>query len=206
MKVAVRDGIALGLMLSMLAGSILFVRARTPAVVSHAAIAEEAPVPTQYLTRSFQEVYSPDGTKKLLMQRIMRSDATVSAYTLSVSDSSGANRRDIYEVQRSGGERIRLPANSWSPDNTFVYVFNEGPDGMKTLVFSADGKLFADGASYMDVSEVFRAALPDVALRDVTGWDDTSLLHVMTYAADATVGPSYRFDVWSRSFYRLSHR
>jgi hypothetical protein len=101
---------------------------------------------------------------------------------------------------------MQLPANSWSPDNKFIFISGNTPEGLKVLVFRATGEPFADGQSVVDLSALFREKLPNAVLRGVTGWDDPALLHVFTYNADKSIGYSYWFDIWSKSFIQLAHR
>jgi len=200
-----RDLFVVGVTLVVLIVSILFVREKTPSFFSRANSADahiQVPGPTR---RSFQ-VRSPDGAKKLSLQSLSYYTATQSSHILKTADSTGEDSHIVYKAVLPIEAEIRLPENSWSPDNKFVFVFQEVPGGFEVLLFHADGQLYSDGASYVDVTDEFRVALPESRLRDVTGWDDPALLHVMTYNTDGEVGPSYRFDVWSRNFYRISHR
>ncbi len=162
-------------------------------------------VPSTHVTTTLSDVHAPDGTRKLTMKRVTLT-ATESAYVVTTSDISGANRTVLYQTVLPVSDDLILPPNSWSPDNKFVFVKITSPQGLSVQVFQSNGEAFGDGQPAVDVSQIFHEKLPDVALRDVTGWDDPSLLHVMTYAADKSIGFSYWFDMWGRNFIELAHR
>lgn len=179
---------------------------KTPSYTSRAQAPPSAYTSLPPTVTSLSEVHSADGTKKLVLKEFVQSGSTRSAYTVTASDISGANRVITYQATLPQKTRLKLPANSWSPDNKFVFVIEQRDDGLTALVFQANGETFADGSRYIDVGSIFRTQFADRSLRDVTGWDDPALLHVMSYNADKTIGLSYWFPIWSKSFIQLAHR
>lgn len=207
MRYTLRDLVTSVLVLFILAGGVFVANQKSPAFVSQATSQETPvvlPTPVPYVS-DLQGVHAPDGAVKLVLKTTLLQDRQT-GYTLTVSDVSGANRQMVYEGSLPDGSKITLPPNSWSPDNKLFFIKQQSPDRLAVLVFQANGTAFADGADYIDVSSIFREKLPDAILRDVTGWDDPALLHVMTYNADKTIGLSYWFDIGSRSFIQLAHR
>lgn len=205
-RFTIRDiGISL-LALFLITGFVVLSRQKTPAFRPQAASIPETPAPAPLPVNSIQSVHSPDGTMKLVMQRTATPGATESAYTFDVSDISGANKHTIYTATLPMGTELTLPANSFSPDNRFVFILGRQDNVMSAFVFLSDGTFFPDGKAYTDVGSLFRSQLPDLSIRDVTGWDDPSLLHVTTKNSDGSVGQSYWFDIWSRSFLELGRK
>ncbi len=209
MRYTVRDLIISAIVLVVLVSGVVLVRNRTPDTAPRAASPDTAhpiTISPQPPLSSTMTVHSPDGTEQLVLKEVEDRTGTQSAYVLTASDVSGANRRIIYQSVAPNGTNVRIPANSWSPDNKFVFIIAIRNEQLTVFVFQANGEAFADGSPYIDVSSLFRDRLPTAILRDVTGWDDPSLLHVMTYTADKTLGPSYWFDIWSKSFIELARR
>lgn len=202
MRYTFRDLIISGTVLLLFFVGVVLVRSRTPdfnprAVAPGGTVVLPSPI---LPVTSMTEVHSPDGTLKLVLKGVTQLSGTQSVYLVTASNLSGVNRRVIYQSLLPNGTNVRIPANSWSPDNKFVFIMVQSQDGLHVLVFPANGN------DSIDLSSIFREKFPNAILRDVTGWDDPALLHVMTYNADKTIGLSYWFDIWSRSFIQLAHR
>lgn len=201
-----KDLIGTLVVLVILTGGVYIVRQKSPTFLSFATsdsptISTAPKVPVT----SLQSVHSPDGTLKLVLKtQTLPNGQTI--YTVTASDVNGGSRRMVYETTMPEGSQILLPPNSWSPDNKFLFLKVHFPQGLSAFVFQADTSAFSDGSKYIDVLTLFHTQFPDAILRDVTGWDDPSLLHVMTYTADKTIGTSYWFDIWSRGFIPLVQR
>lgn len=149
-------------------------------------------------------VHSPDGTMKVDMRQVSEVSGSVT-YSVFTSLVGGANQHILYVATPPSGATITIPANSWSPDNAFVFIKSQTSLGMTFFVFHADGSVFGDTTKYIDVGVLFKDQLPDLVLTDVTGWDSQNLLHVFTSAKDGTRGSSYWFDVDSSTFIELAN-
>lgn len=206
MKYSVRDFILLLLVICFIASGVFWMQQKTPSIVSKATFEEnEGTNAPKIPVNSSQTVHSPDGSLQVTLKSVELS-GTQSAYVLNTSDIHGENRHSIYKDTLSSDSTMQVPANSWSPDNKFIFISGNTPEGLKVLVFRATGEPFADGQQFIDLSKLFQEKLPNAVLRGVTGWDDPALLHVFTYNADKTIGYSYWFDIWSKSFIQLANR
>ncbi len=127
------------------------------------------------------EVKNLDGTHTL----ILNGDGSIF-----ISDDKG--RRFLYS-----GTHLSLPPNAWAPDNSYVFVKQTEP-AVTYLVFKTSGEPFSDTEKYLDVAALFGQKQPQRTLKDATGWDGVGLIHIKSD------GPSFWFDVASRSFLQLS--
>lgn len=142
-----------------------------------------------------REVHASDGTMNLTL---VKSGAEESLF---ISDIAGGNKHQIFQKTYSYGG-ITLPANSWSPDNKYVFV-EEQEGGVTTfLVMKASGEPFADGKSTIDVGALFTEKLKELKLTTITGWAAPTLLFVTT-TKDGTKSATYWFDVDYRNFLLL---
>lgn len=175
------------------------------AVPTNASAEKLVVIPTPKVPLSkLQTVYTPDGTKKIVASGTPV-DSTTESYVVTTSDPHGDHRVVLYQTSEEVGTRLILPQNSWSPDNRYVFLIKNKQSVLTVLVFSADGKEFSESTPYINLSTDFEKRLPSLTLRDVTGWDDNQLLHVMTSDKTGQRSSSYWFDVPSRSFIQLSH-
>ena len=148
------------------------------------------------------EVDSPDGTMQLILQMQINANNTVS-YQLSAQKADGENKITIFS-QTGGQGQFSISQNTWSPDNNYVFM-EQYLNGQQTwLVFNASGQNFSDGQQSIDVMALFVKRLEPETILNVTGWDSDTLLHVFTQKTDGSRGPSFWFDVPSRSFTQLA--
>lgn len=145
------------------------------------------------------EVHSPDGEMNLIMQAQKQSDGSI-AYSFFTSDISGKNKKIIFEKTVGIGASMMIPHNSWSPDNKYVFLRENKSDSFDLLVFKASGENFSNGENYISIMPLFAESKIKHTMKDITGWDSPTLLHVITS------GPSYWFDVTTRSFLQLARR
>ncbi len=180
------------------AGTAALVRTPTTPVTSPPFAVASVPVVTPAPTNS-REVHASDGTMNLTLVKNRTSYGTDES--LSVSDISGGNKHQIFQKTYTNGG-ITLPANSWSPDNKYVFVEESGSNPT-FLVMKATGEPFADGQAAIDVGAQFAEKLKDLKLKTITGWADMTLLIVTTTKEDGTRGGTYWFDVSYRNFLLL---
>lgn len=162
------------LIIIFLVATAVFVTKKTsePQVPAASPIAALATVPREV------EVKNLDGKKKLIL---------VDEKDVYISDDKG--KRLFFS-----GENLSLPQNAWAPDD--MYVFIKKNDTF--LVFKTSGETFVGGEQYLDVVSLFGEKLPDLTLRDATGWDGVGLMHIQSDKF------SYWFDVASKSFLQLA--
>lgn len=162
------------------------------------------PAPTSHPVSQNIEVDSPDGALKFIENRELMSNGGIH-YRFRTFTATGDSHL-LYEGILPVGEELSLPDNSWSPDNSYVFIMRRGLFDLTAFVFHADGTAFPDGQPFIDMSVKFNDQLSALTLRNVTGWDGPGLLHVFTFNADKTKGPSYWFEVYDQAFIELATR
>ncbi len=150
------------------------------------------------------ETSSSDGTMKLTMKKEYAAGG-VATYTFSVTNRSG-QVQPIFKKTVGASTVMKIPFNSWSPDNTYIYIqFVEG--GLThVLVFKTSGEPIVPGEQYLDVPVLFGARGTEYSFYEVTGWASPTLLIVNTKTSDNTKGSSFWFEVPSQAFIELSTR
>ncbi len=153
------------------------------------------PMPTASPSQNI-EVFSPDGSKKLTLKTQTRNDGSV-IYSVFASDTNGRNSSLIFSKTISKGS-INLPANSWSPDNKYLFIKDSEGGDVDYLVFRADGKPFTEAQKYLDATSLFKSKVKNFTLKSITGWDDPVLMSVRT-----TDNTHFWFAVETQSFIQL---
>lgn len=151
------------------------------------------------------EIHSPDGTMKVVMNKILKSQS-MADYTFSVSEVSAANGKIILSKSLGENEAMQIPENSWSPDNKYLFLKENDSGKLSFYVLKATGETMAAGKEYIDVVPLFDSKKYGYNLSDITGWDSNSLLHIFTVSENGTRGPSFWFDVEGKYFSILSSR
>lgn len=160
--------------------------------------------PTKVPLESTSEVHSPDGKMKVVAGKVNKTGGNLYTYTFTVSDLNGNSPKVIFTTTLSDSQKMQVPENSFSPDNKYLFLKEDDGASLSFLVFKASGEKFAKGEDYIDVVPLFTGK-KDLKITDITGWDADTLLHIFT-ASDKGRGPSYWFDLDSRSFLELGTR
>lgn len=151
-----------------------------------------SPTPSPYQS---SEVLSPDGSKKVTLKSYTLNNG-LTVYSVYTSDKNGLNKSPIFSKTLSRGS-IALPANSWSPDNKYLFIEDrEGIDNY--LVFKSSGLAFGDGEKYLNATLLFNTKVKNFMLKAITGWDDPVLMSVRT-----TDGTHFWFAVETQNFIQL---
>lgn len=145
------------------------------------------------------EVHSSDGEMNLIMQKQKQSDG-LATYSFFTSDIAGNNKKILFEKIVNAGVSMEIPKNSWSPDNKYVFLREDEPSSFSIFVFKASGENLSSTEKYIDVMPLFSESKIKYEMKDITGWDSPTLLHVITS------GPSYWFDITTRAFLQLARR
>lgn len=159
------------------------------------------PTPTPKIESN--EVHSEDGTLKVSLDLYTQQNKLPVVY-IYTSDVLGANKKLLFSKSLEAGENISLPPNSWSPDNNFLFISDWKSNNPGALVFKASGEQFANGEPYLDISSLFAQQKRAITIRDITGWDSPTLIHVQTWEDPSTKGPNFWFDVESKAFLQLA--
>lgn len=154
------------------------------------------------LTENKFEAHSADGEVNAILEEKPSGESSTS-YSLYSCDMKCSNKTLLFQQTLQSGEKLELPFNAWSPDNKYVFIVKKSSAGKSYLVFKASGEAFSDSAPFIDVSTIFAEKQPTLILKDVTGWDSETLLHVFTNSQDGSNGPSFWFEVPSGALIQL---
>jgi len=146
------------------------------------------------ITESETEAHSADGQLNAVLEEKQSGESSAS-YSLYSCDVNCTDKTLLFQQTLPKGEKLELPVNAWSPDNKYVFVAKKGSGGNIFLVFRASGETFSDETPFIDVSSIFAEKQPNLILKDVTGWDSETLLHVFTNSENGDNGPSFWFEV-----------
>lgn len=144
------------------------------------------------------EIISPDG--KMTLSVNMRKINSENIYTFTIGDNQ------IYSNTLPPGLSMAIPFNTFSPDNKYFFLEETSLDKANYLVFTTNGKPFSGGDKSLEISSPFYQKYPNFKITDVTGWASPTLIVINTDKENGEQGPSFWFDVSTRSFYRLSTR
>jgi hypothetical protein len=134
---------------------------------------------------------SGDGTRTLAIEKIGE------LVELSVNQEMIATKRvDPRSV-------VRIPFNTWSPNNKYFFITEQRDDKAEYLVMNESGKPFADGEPELKVSELYAQAYPDNTILSVSGWAAPTLI-VLNARSESEENMSFWFDVQTQKFIRLA--
>ena len=159
-----------------------------------------SPTPPFILKIDFASQSTPDGSKVLTMTRARNSDKT-HTFVFMVEDESSTIKKQIYKVTIPESENFSIPFNSWSPDNSYLFIQKNTDNA---LVFKANGEPVTDSQLFFDIKESFNEKVTDNTPRVITGWASDRLIIVNTFNSDKSIGPSYWFEIPSKAVIRLS--
>lgn len=200
------------LMISAVAGSIVAVNMTNKPISKTSfsipvmqSINKQTLAPTPVITPEIEtsSQLSPDGTKKLTLTAKTNADLT-KTYTFSSSNITDTSLEPLYRTTLPGDVSMHIPFNTWSPDNTYVFIQQTTASESGAVVMRADGKPFQDGQQYLDVTSVFSAKDTGNTYQETTGWASETLLIMNTTQPNKEKGPSYWFEVPSKVITQLS--
>jgi len=141
-------------------------------------------------------VDSPDGKLMLTMKKEKNQDGTI--YTFFTTDTASGIQKDVFTKTVPSEDVISIPDNTFSPDNKYIFLKEESLGQTNYFAVTPAGTL--------DISASFSLKYPKFKITDVTGWGGMTLIVVNTNKEDGSLGPSFWFDVSSKSFIQLSTR
>jgi len=139
---------------------------------------------------------SPDGKMSLTVKQ--QREGEMSTFTFTLKDEATGVWKEIFTKTVPSGVNMSIPDNTFSSDNKYVFLKEEGSDTTSYIVITPSGIL--------DTSGMFEAKYEDFVITDVTGWAGPTLLVINTDKKEGGKGPSFWLDVASKSFIRLSTR
>lgn len=140
-------------------------------------------------------VGSPDGKASVTMTESGKSPVT---YVFILKDEKTGLKQQIYKKSVNEGTRITIPLNTFSPDNKYLFLKEDSAMGTTYFVPMGDSEL--------NINQLFASKYKDFVITDVTGWGGMNLIVVNTDKIGGGVGPSFWFEVPSKSFIRLTNR
>lgn len=147
-----------------------------------------------------EQVKSSDGTAVL----VHKTSRLGSVVTHSLTTQTKQKSIIIFETSANADHAITLPRNAWSPDNKYLFVSRNTPQGMDFLVFRSDGSSFKNDQKYLNISELWQKTKMALRIHTLTGWASEDLIVVYTSTPEGNQGPSYWFVVSSQQFMQLS--
>lgn len=148
-------------------------------------------------------VDSPDGKMSLTMKTEKGQETDV--YTFSAAGKDNA-LKEIYKRSVPVGTVVSIPFNTFSPDNKYLLLKEEALGQASHFVLKTSGESFDQDLEVAEVTAPFLAKYEKYDIRDVTGWGGLNLVVINTDKKSGGTGPSFWFDVSSRSFIQLSSR
>jgi len=144
---------------------------------------------------------SPEGSQTLTLESLDTEGKT--DYSLYVSLKSDDSKQKIYSKKGSITNSLSVPFNTWSSDNSFVFLKDVSLEQTDYLVFQSSGNVFSNDLSYISVQEYFQKKVQNYIIEDVTGWAGPNLLVVNTKSTEGDKKVSFWFDLTSLSFIQL---
>lgn len=168
------------------------------------------PTPVEPTTIVIGTATSMDGKATVVLQRTADRESGMQTYAFIANNSSSP----LFTKTLPPRTSMSLPANSWSPDNKYLFIGEENEQGEKNyFVLKASGEPFTNDQQYLDVGTLFAAKKLKYTLDEATGWASPTLLILTTKKAegpesdrgnDGTPGPSFWFEVPSKAIMQLS--
>ncbi|MBI5449044.1 hypothetical protein HY948_01880 [Candidatus Gottesmanbacteria bacterium] len=165
--------------------------------------------PTPAATET-SEVHAPDGSATLILRAVKNTDGTTT-YVFTASGLTGTKflpmgtSRKIFIKTVGPLASMMIPANTWSPENRYVFLEEKDGTGAKRYyVIQTNGEPFAAEKEYLEVTEPFAAKKTGFMFREATGWASPTLLIITTDKDAQTRGPSYWFEIPSGAFLQLA--
>ena len=149
-------------------------------------------------------VGSPDGKFTLTMKEDKGKDTVT--YTFLIKDESSGSQKEIYSKTVPVGANLSIPFNTFSPDNNYIFLKETGLSQAGYFALTASGAPVAKDAQTLDISTLFVNKYTDYKIAEATGWAAPTLVVINTTKSNDGMGPSFWFDVASKSFIQLSNR
>jgi len=143
-------------------------------------------------------VESPDG-KMTLTIKIAKSDSGDTYTFLSFG-------KIIFEKTVDPSISFSIPANTWSPDDKYVFLKETSATESKFFVLSVAKNSSEQDEQTANITELFLVKYPDLTIENVTGWAGINLIVVNSNKSEGVRGPSFWFDAPSHSLIQLSTR
>lgn len=149
-------------------------------------------------------VISPDGKWTLTMKE-EKGEGGISHRFITTSTADGT-QREIFSKTVAETDVLSIPANTFSPDDKYVFLKETDTAGTSYFVLAVSGAPIAQDAQALDFSSLFVAKHENYKITDATGWGGMNLIVFNTDKTTGGQGPSFWFDVPSHAIIQLSNR
>jgi hypothetical protein len=156
------------------------------------------PSPAPILTAS-----SADGEIELKMSQTKKTEAIT--WTLRVIRNKDEIRRIFWQTMPVDST-LSIPFNSVSPDNKYLFLKQGGSDKTRYIVMTITGEPILFETQTIEFAEKFETDYPEFVITEVTGWGGIDLIVFNTDKAEGGVGPSFWYEIPTRSFIQLFDR
>ena len=143
-------------------------------------------------------VGSPDGKSTLTAKTVKGSNGVT--YTFSVSG------KDIFVTTVDPAVTVSIPANTWSPNDKYIFLKEAGPTGVKFFALSATTASTDQSDQTANITDLFAKKYPDLTIQDTTGWGGINLIVFNTVKSDGSRGLSFWFEMPDHAIIQLSTR
>jgi len=161
-------------------------------------ITELSAIPAPVLT-----AISADGEIELKMSQTQR-DGAVTWTLRAIRDKDEVRR--IFWKTIPKDTALSIPFNSVSPDNKYLFLKQTGVDIFRYFVMTTSGEPIFTEIQTIEFAEQFELEHPEYKITEVTGWGGIDLIVFNTDTVEGDTGPSFWYEVPSRSFIQLSNR
>jgi len=151
-----------------------------------------------------REIAVESGDGKLILKMKEEKGKEGMTYIFWVADTSAGTQKELYRKTVPLGTTMAIPLNTFSPDNKYMFLQEVSGESLSYFAGSAAGIPFADGSQFLEFSSMFKAKYPNYKITEATGWGGVGLIIVNTKSGGSQ-GPSFWFDVGSKSFIQLSN-
>jgi len=133
---------------------------------------------------------SPDGTQVVTIKTIENRDGTETDEIFTANMT-----QPLYSLTLNTTESLSIPFNTWEPTDKYFFLQENSVEGEKILVFQANGQPFANGQSYLNLTDTFtKYGSPDT-FDTATGWGGYNLIVINTKASYGSQGASYWYEL-----------
>jgi len=146
---------------------------------------------------------SADGEVVLKMKQAKETETTT--WTLTVNQAEEV-AKTIWWQALPQDTTMSIPFNTVSPDNKYLFLKQTGPDKTGYLVLTVSGEPIIPETQTIEFAKKFESEHSEYVITEVTGWGGINLIVFNTDKVEGGIGPSFWYEIPSRSFIRLSNR
>jgi len=170
---------------------------QTPKGNTDTNIVKEPEIP-EAMAASENSVSSPDGTKTLVMKVVKgKTQTDYSIFTGGI---------EIFKKTVDNSIAYSVPANTWSPDNKYVFLKETGSAGTKFFALSPIVDYTQQDDKTANITDIFATKYPGMIITDATGWGGVNLIVFNTLKEDGGKGNSFWFEMPSQAVIQLANR